>query len=892
MAIPDQDSLSLAQSLESTGRALQGLLGAEMLVYAADRIRSISDPAHDAMADALIARARQMDPKCHLALQRALQSAAARGDWLVLADALATAIDLVPSDHAKAVLLAQRAEVVGYRLGRSDEARSAYIEAAHLSPSLAAAALAAAEDAEARQAGRIMPDAPWPEVVGTRPAFDPLVGAGLPPGGRPHAGLDRYRSRLAEGFDAALFGRAVVEGLEDGIVDVARRVLPGLSSKARLAELERLSAEAQRDGDPEQARRFSAAAFAEAPSVAAHYAAACRLFDRRAFPEARIEVLLLRRPSLMPTSEFEALHAELAELLDEAGYPLAAAEAYLSMLRMPRPQNSTELLSSIDQLSSEADARLVWARALTAASARPEIDDAARRAMRVDLAKVLEDELGDTASAIALRAELALSTPPAPANDPLDPGVGSPTGPPSIDVVFDAGPHAIRGAWERGDLSSAVRMLESADLPPPVAHALWREVAELADVLGQDELARIAFIEAAERAHDAGDRDAALAGRARVAERTGAKREAAEALVGSASARIAGRAHLMARDVTSARSAFGRALDQDPTDVDAAAELVRLYAEDGNHRAVDQLADAMASHPMSDDRRAVWLTELASALHRFGDHAGARRDFVKAIRLDVANIPAAKGLVALAADAEEPAWMDEGLSSLRARWAAQGDWNRAFVAAAVLVGRDRATAADRLTYESQRARFVVTPQASLPPGWVGRWLGLVSVSGRPAGAVASGGRPWQPESGLAEVVGAVQALFRAPEPHWFEDDGQGIRVGAGPVLVVGRTVPRWRRRWRFEVGRALSALVEPKLAGGLEGTAGPPSPEQQVVDRAGLVAAGDPAVALAAIGAHEPRGWRLVPFAISDALISMWRSVGMGIAESGARAWPHRPSVM
>ena len=871
---PNDDALGLARSLEAIGRALGGTLGAEMLVYAADLL--LETDREPALADALLTRALKSDPSCRIALDRTLRAAAARGDWLVLSEALATAVDLVASSEAQATLMAQRAEVLGRRLGRFEESQALYVEAARRSPSLAAAALAASEDVELRQAGRMAHEAPWPEVVWSQPAFDPLIAAGMPVPGGPDPALDRFRAQLAEKYDGAILRAAVADGIERGNLDVVRRVLPGMSAEGRMAALERLIVQAEGRGDEDEAARLRTAAFAEAPTSDAYYEAARALFMKGPFVEARFDVLLRRRRVVNSPAEMESLLSELAELAADAGIPAAAAEAHLEVLRMPHVQDWADVLSAVDRLSVDAQDRRIWSRALAAAAARPRLDPAAHRQLLSELARVLEDELHELGSATAVRAEIAVSSPPtAPRPSPVTRPPPPPIDPEDVDAL------TVRQAWQRGDLPTAVRLLENAALSPSVTCTLWQRIAETAEVLGQDELARLAFVTAGVHATVPKERTAAQAGRARVAARMGAKREAAVALAGVADAAKAARAHLAARDVGAARAAFGRALDQDPADVEAAAQLVRMHAEDGNRRTVEQLADTMAGHPMSDDRRAVWLTELALAWHRLGDVAGAHRDLIKAMRLDVANTSAAEGLVVLAADVRESAWMDDALSSLRARWAAQGEWLRAFLAAAVLVGRGRASAADTLTYERLRIRFSHQPQSALPPGWLGRWLGLVPALNASSSTRTGGGEPWQLQPGLSDVVGTVQALFRAPEPHWFEDDGAGIRMGAGPVLIVGRKVPRWRRRWRFEVGRALAALVEPRLAPGLERTDGAPTMEQLVVDRAGLVAVGDPAIALAALGSHEPRGWRLVPFAVSEALVSMWKSVGMGIPGEG-----------
>lgn len=888
--------------LEALGRALEGALGAEMLVFAADILdEQQQDPG---IHDALLVRALQLDPDSYLAVDRTLRASWARGDWLVLADALGLAAQMVDADEARATICAQRAEVIGHRLGRLEESRALYIEAAERSPTLAAGALAAVEDVELRLANPIGHDAVWPEVAAHRVGFDPMVAAGLPLEPPTTPSFDSVRSRLAAGFDRKVFADGLIEGVDNGWVDIARVVLPGWTSEARRAEIESLISEANHDGELDRSARLQAAAFAEEPGSAHYFEAALWAFGVERWPHARVEVLLRRRRVVRSVLERRATLEALGALAAAMGHGMAAAEAYLELLRISPAQDGSALMATIDQLSRSTEVRRLWARALAAASARPGLVSAERRGVLWELARVLDEELEDPAGATALRAELTVTggSVDRSASDVLSSSQDLPVVPTGSDTPSAA---AIRAACQSGDVPAAVRMLKRAQLSPATTYALWREIAELAEVLGQDELARLAYGRAEQRAPLPSERHRAQAGRARVAQRLGAKREAAEALSNVASARRVAEAQLAARDLVSARTTFSRALDQDPSDVQAAGQLVRLHAEDGNRRTVDHLADLMAAQPMNDDRRAVWLTELATALGRLGDADAARRDFVRAMRLDVANVDAATGLVSLGSRFDQPEWVDEGLSSLRARWAARGEWMRAFVASALLVARGRDVAPDRLTYESLRCHLAVQPQAALPKQWVGLWLGLVGdgprshVSSRPErdeGPRSKGPSPvvrsWTPDQSLGEIVSTIQALFRAPEPQWGEDDGPGVRIAPGPVVVVGRGVPRWRRRWRFEVGRALAALVEPRLGAGLASTDGPATIEQQVVDRAGLIAVVDPAIALSAVGAHSPRGHKLVPFAISDALVTIWRGVGLGLDSSVGRPWPHRPTML
>jgi hypothetical protein len=110
-----------------------------------------------------------------------------------------------------------------------------------------------------------------------------------------------------------------------------------------------------------------------------------------------------------------------------------------------------------------------------------------------------------------------------------------------------------------------------------------------------------------------------------------------------------------------------------------------------------------------------------------------------------------------------------------------------------------------------------------------------------------------------------------------------------PTLGVpeGFTEGRTPAEVRFLVGRAVAALLDARLVAahraewanaGAE--AGPPSVlhvELAVLDRAGLLLAGDPAVALRHTGAQTLRGRALTEFALSDEIFERWGELGLGL---------------
>ncbi|MEM7675626.1 MAG: hypothetical protein AAF449_06445, partial [Myxococcota bacterium] len=681
----------MGSSFEAIGRAVGGPVGAELLVYAADALTSKEGEDGQDTADALIDAALALDAGSRLAIDRTLRSAWHRQQWPRLATSLAKAEAIVPAE-ARGPLLAQRAEILGDRLGRVQEAVELYREAATASKALMGIALAAADELLLRH--KNAPDwrdstFTWPSVVPGRPAFDPFMVAGLVDEPESFA-IAEFRTRLADGFDREAFASALDVGIEQGVLHVARWVAPGMSSVRRLAEIDMMIAAADSADDTAAARRLRAASFAERPMSAVCFEAARQTFQPDD-PSVHLRLIALRWRATDEVADRSALLKLMIPLAQSAQMFEVAAEAHLALLAVGDGEVAARL-TALKALQEQVEAPLLMARGLCAASVRQDIGASTRRSLWAELARMLE-ALDDVPGATSLRAELAVLSASkslsdyAPSQDDRQDETEMSDARLSTAQAVTA--FDVRSTIHTGELEAAAGQLKAGRWPPSVAHALWKELAELAESLGDHRLAAKAYAVAHDCAASSPAQHAARRGQARVAAKLGAHREAAAALAGVSSGRVAGRAYLAARDLVSAREAFGRALDQDLFDVEAAAELARLHAEDGNRSTIERLADAMNSQPLADDRRAVWLDAHGRALHRLGEYTAARQHFVKAMRLDVANIDAASGLVALGVDVHEPEWVDEGLVGLRARSAAQGDWSRGFVAAAGLGGRGR-----------------------------------------------------------------------------------------------------------------------------------------------------------------------------------------------------------
>lgn len=451
----------------------------------------------------------------------------------------------------------------------------------------------------------------------------------------------------------------------------------------------------------------------------------------------------------------------------------------------------------------------------------------------------------------------------------------------------DAGPAVSAEVWAalfRGDLSRA-----EAALSPcrgEAAAALWMEVGEAASGLGLGVQARLAFARAAEA--DPGHAQVALQSLARVAAGEGAHREYAKALVSAgrvsglptepedrAEALAAvGFAQLRARRIEEARTWLADAVRADPRRWDARTALVRMCAEDGDTLGVDRWVSGAPEPPAA---AGGWWMARGDAARLAGDAEQAERFYRAAAEADALACEPAEALVRLGMDgirsgtgdlARAEGRVDQGLEGLMRRALAARHADRGFVAAACLVGRGAAGPEVRRAYLAWRGALRARPRGAPGPRWVRTWLG---TAGHPVEAPELGAALAAPHP---EVLADLGLLFgvRAPEfvraPCWWAGDGRvGVPEGAAPS-------PRGARFW---LARAYAALVEPSLAEGLDDAAEPPSAATRILDRAGLVAVGDPAVALAEVGAMGTRGRDLVTFALSRPFLELRAALGLAV---------------
>lgn len=603
------------------------------------------------------------------------------------------------------------------------------------------------------------------------------------------------------------------------------------------------------------------------------------------------------------------------------------------------------LLATADRLSLEARDRTILTRALGAAATHLELSGERRGVLLEELARILEHELGDRESARAVRAELSVRPVDSPKDTAVDqpnPLLGLPVSarpwaeevatplplleeeeghldpaagedeplheePPPPEVPRSQpptrrleapplpGPTAIRHALRQGELAQAMADLTAAGEAPV---ALWLGAGRLALALNQLESAQPA-IDAALAVAAGEQRKEALALAEQLARRRGATKEVARLIAERVEtfedrpdhpAGIPGRraallsvaeALVRARQRGPARSWILRAIEVDPG-AEVLAAWLRLAADDGDPAEIERVWSKVQLDRYPPTARAELLVARASALLSQGDPGSAVGLYQEALDHDPQAVRPAEELLAIGIGAGQDEVIDRALEALRARLLGV-EPTRAFLAAACRVARGGAPEADRHTYELGRVALSLRPTTALSKGWVGEWLGLfrsgeeVPHLSVPVGAELDLSLPER------EAVADVEAAFGLA--------GTVLHPSLGPTLqILDRTPPRIGvpaglrgriRRLRFELGRALAAVVEPQLLRAFLAPTPPggtPDLGELVLDRAGLVVGGDPAVALEAVGARGPRGTRLVAFATSRGLAELWGRLGIKVA--------------
>ncbi len=446
----------------------------------------------------------------------------------------------------------------------------------------------------------------------------------------------------------------------------------------------------------------------------------------------------------------------------------------------------------------------------------------------------------------------------------------------------------MRQALRTGDVELAVQSLQDWDTS--ASGGLWLHVGRWAGALGASRPARACLARAAELNPDLGGR--ALLEMAQLAADEGAHREEARARAaawradaerpledGERAHRLAeiGFAFLRARQLCDARSWLGDAVSAAPDRWDARSALVRLAGEDEDRAALERW---VATAPEVPAHAAGWWTARGEAARACRDLDAAAEHFHHALRADSEVIDPAEHLVRLGVQAGNDAWMDAGLRALRARSIALGDHDRGFAAAALEVARGTHEPEAERTYRTLRLALASQLRGGAE-GWVGAWLGAAPVPAPEQGRVVDlSCAPTVELQASYQVALAATARafgFNALQVHaaegWCVQSGEVVRLGVPNLAGFGL------RRCRFWFGRALAGLCVPGLEGAVSSQPDDshPSAADRFLDRAGLVAALDPAIGLSEVGANSGRGRALTGFVASSTFMDLWRTLGLGL---------------
>ncbi|MBK6684835.1 MAG: hypothetical protein IPG45_10205 [Deltaproteobacteria bacterium] len=756
--------------------------------------------------------------------------------------------------------------------------------------------------------------------------------------------LEGYQRRLqAEPeVDPVVLRAAIHFALGAGVVGIASRLLPDHPFEIRVELLEQLATGADGVGDEASALELWVVALEDSPIARAYEDELEDRLADAGRPRLYARYLRARARHSDDFAEKKRLLGQAQRKAEAAADLIGAAEAVLESLRLPGHGEDVErLLATADRLSLEARDRTILTRALGAAASHQELSPERRSGLLEELARILEVELSDGESAQAVRSELSVrpepgpkdtavdqpnplrgmsvsarpwaeeyatplplldeeSAPPGPGEDePLHPEVESEpslTQPPTrrLEAPPLPGPSAIRHALRHGDLEGALRDLSTQ---PEAPVALWLGAGRLALALQQVDQAQAAF-DAALLAASGEARREALMGAEQVARRRGATKEVARLLaervesfedradhpggkVGRQRALLSvAEAYVRARQRSEARRWLLRALELEPT-VEALGAWLRLAADDGDPAEIERVWSHVQLERYPPAARAELLVARAGALMGQGDSGSAISLYQQALERDPQAIRPAEELLAIGIGSGQDGVIDQALEALRARLLGV-DPTRAFLAAACRVARGQAPEAERQTYELGRLALNLRPTTALSKGWVGEWLGLFRAGGEVVLPPAQVGPELELSPAERQAVSDVEVAFGLVGTVVHPGSGGGVelldrtppRVGVPPALR-GRV-----RRLRFELGRALAAVVEPQLIRPLLEPSGPgvaPDLGELVLDRAGLVVGGDPAVALEAVGPHSPRGIRLLAFATSRGLAELWGRLGVKV---------------
>jgi hypothetical protein len=292
------------------------------------------------------------------------------------------------------------------------------------------------------------------------------------------------------------------------------------------------------------------------------------------------------------------------------------------------------------------------------------------------------------------------------------------------------------------------------------------------------------------------------------------------------------------------------------------------------------------------DRSCAWLTALGVAKDAVGDVTGARDALHLALIADRVDLAPAEALFDLARKAARSDWIDEALREIRARAMEQHAHSRAYLAAALLVARGVHHEEDRLTYEALRVGFRTRPRAPIAKIWLTKWLEEAPKDDHAEKERVALGDPIPIEGPLKDALDTAQRAFgfeRLEVRRLVGEGRYGATLDPTPAIAIADGVleTRFLKGLRFDLARAVTALVDPRLLSALRLPDLGDGPEGLVpfvhlLDRAGLLLSGDAAIALETVGAKTARGKALTAFCASRAPVDLWAEIGLGVAKVGA----------
>lgn len=430
-------------------------------------------------------------------------------------------------------------------------------------------------------------------------------------------------------------------------------------------------------------------------------------------------------------------------------------------------------------------------------------------------------------------------------------------------------------------ISLKARLLKRAEgLREAGSFGGWMALGRQALSAAQTELAEEAYAAAIDAADDPSEAAFAARSASQLSRSAGQSRRAlryAEALVtheaSSQAYRELAELASLAGDVDRSQEAWQAVLEKEPGDLLASAVLVRRYAEDGAREEALRVMEGvkLGDQPPKDQCR--WLLDLAEAYLQLDQLTGAHDALQSALGVEPLDPTPAYQMVLLGVRANNSAWVDQGLAELAERSIAAGARERSFLAAASLVARDRASDALKAHYFALKGRRQGRARHVLPSGWIQRWVSMPQESQNRA--------PPPPASklkseSLSRMVRDLAERFGTVAPEVFISDS-GVAVaeasaGEGPRIWVN---PK-SSSLRFDMGRALVALMLPSLQSGLDPVTGDPD-ARTALDRAAAMALDDPRLALEAVGPHGSRGMRLLAFLTSQDCVQLSEVAGLGL---------------